>query len=370
MILVTTGTHDGQFDRLIKRIDEIAPKIKEKIVVQIGYGKYKPRNIEYFDFAPSLDKYYKSARLIIVQAATSLIEISMKYKKPVITVPRQARYHEHINDHQVEFAQFFSERTGIKCILDVKDLTPQLLEKYNRKANIKKDNLFILQDYYSSFFKKMAPLGKNRIDYVVNLISPKKDDKVLNIGISNIPEVEMAIEGIVKECWTVDIDKEKLSKAGKFLNRTKLLNENIIKSKSIKKEYFDKVVMLEVLEHIKEEESVLQWVHSILKPNGKLILSVPNNNFMHYLHPVTYLQHERQYTEQRIRSVLRKAGFSIESFNIVETWTLLLNLYIHFIFKYILRKQKKFLTFSESANNSYKQINRKGLNYIILSRKS
>ena len=98
MIFVTIGTHPDQFDRLIRRIDEIAPKIKEEIIVQRGFTRYVPKNIKYFEFTDEMDKYYKKARIVIAQSATSLIEFILKYGKPVITVPREAKYKEHIND--------------------------------------------------------------------------------------------------------------------------------------------------------------------------------------------------------------------------------------------------------------------------------
>lgn len=153
MIFVTVGTHPEQFDRLIRRIDAIAPKIKEKIIIQRGFTKYVPKNCESFDFAQSLDKYYKEARLVIAQAATSLIEIMLKYKKPVITIPRQKRFKEHINDHQVEFALFIQERTGVKAILNIEELTSELLKNYKKIGKINKDNLIKLQNYFINLFK-------------------------------------------------------------------------------------------------------------------------------------------------------------------------------------------------------------------------
>ena len=156
MIFVTVGTHPGQFDRLIKRIDEIAPQVKEKIIIQRGFTKYVPKNCQSFEFTPNLDDYYKSARLVIVQSATSLLEFALKYKKPVITVPRQKRYGEHINDHQVEFAIYFARKTGIKAILDINELTPLLLKDYKTVPKMKNDGLIQLQDYFSVLFKRLS----------------------------------------------------------------------------------------------------------------------------------------------------------------------------------------------------------------------
>jgi UDP-N-acetylglucosamine transferase subunit ALG13 len=50
MILVTVGTHNQPFDRLLKEIDRLVEQeeIKDKVIAQIGYSKYKPRNYQHF----------------------------------------------------------------------------------------------------------------------------------------------------------------------------------------------------------------------------------------------------------------------------------------------------------------------------------
>ncbi len=136
MIFVTVGTHPEQFDRLIRQIDKIAPSIKEEIIIQRGFTKYIPKNVESFEFTDKMDEYYSKARIVIAQSATSLIEFALKYNKPIITVPREKKYGEHLNDHQVEFGEYFSKKTGILMIRDMKELTPEILIKYNKRANL------------------------------------------------------------------------------------------------------------------------------------------------------------------------------------------------------------------------------------------
>ena len=155
MIFVTVGTHPGQFDRLIMHIDKIAHKIKEKIIIQRGFTKYRPKNCEYFDFADSLEPYFKKARLVISHSATSLLEFVLFNKKPLITVPRQKKFREHLNDHQVEFALFLDERTGIKAILEIEQLTPELLKNYNILARIDRSKLKNLQSFFIKLFKEI-----------------------------------------------------------------------------------------------------------------------------------------------------------------------------------------------------------------------
>ncbi len=160
MIFVTVGTHPGQFNRLIKKIDEIAPLIKEEVIVQKGFTSYKPKNVKVFDFAPSLDPYFKKARLVISHSATSLLEFVLYNKEPLITVPRQKKYKEHINDHQVEFALFLEEKTGIKAVLNIEELTPELIKNYNKIAKIDKMNLRSLQNFFKRLFVEYNSLSK------------------------------------------------------------------------------------------------------------------------------------------------------------------------------------------------------------------
>ena len=42
MIFVTVGTHEQQFDRLIKYVDEL--NLPEEVIIQRGYSDYIPRN--------------------------------------------------------------------------------------------------------------------------------------------------------------------------------------------------------------------------------------------------------------------------------------------------------------------------------------
>ena len=57
MIFVTTGTHSQGFDRLIQKMDEIAGKINEEVIMQIGSAKYKPKNAKFFNFIKLLNNF-------------------------------------------------------------------------------------------------------------------------------------------------------------------------------------------------------------------------------------------------------------------------------------------------------------------------
>lgn len=74
MIFVTVGTslpHDGLIERIDKLVRE--GKVTDKIVAQIGAGKFRPKNIESFRFAPNLEEYYNEADIVISNCGAGTI---------------------------------------------------------------------------------------------------------------------------------------------------------------------------------------------------------------------------------------------------------------------------------------------------------
>lgn len=74
---------------------------------------------------------------------------------------------------------------------------------------------------------------------------------------------------------------------------------------------FDLVVLLDVLEHIKEDEASLALLHKHLEKDGRLILTVPALPSMWSHHDETH-HHFRRYTRHTLRRAVESAGFEIE----------------------------------------------------------
>lgn len=73
---------------------------------------------------------------------------------------------------------------------------------------------------------------------------------------------------------------------------------------------FDAIGAFDVLEHIEEDETVLAQLHSALKPEGVLLLTVPQHPRL-WSASDEYACHVRRYTCAEIESKFRKAGFKI-----------------------------------------------------------
>lgn len=123
MILVTLGTQDKTFDRLLKAIDKQIKKgnIKDRVVVQSGFTKYESDNMEVFDLIPmkTFDKLMDEADLVITHGGVGSILSAIRKNKKVIAIPRLSKYKEHTNDHQKQIVEEFVNKG---YILTCKDL--------------------------------------------------------------------------------------------------------------------------------------------------------------------------------------------------------------------------------------------------------
>ena len=126
MILVMLGTQNNSFERLLKELDRLKKNkiIKEKIIVQSGYTKYSSADMEIFDFIDKdkLEEYQDKADIIITHGGVGSIISSLKKDKKVIAIPRLKKYDEHVNDHQLDIVESFSNNGYIIGIKEVKEL--------------------------------------------------------------------------------------------------------------------------------------------------------------------------------------------------------------------------------------------------------
>ena len=140
MILVTVGSQKFQFNRLLKEVDRLIENkiIEDKVFAQIGVSDYKPKYYDYVDFMTQDDfsKKIDEANLIITHAGTGVIVNSIKKGKKVITLPRLAKYGEHVDDHQIQLINEFSQLNLIEPVYEIDELenaiTNTKIRKYNR----------------------------------------------------------------------------------------------------------------------------------------------------------------------------------------------------------------------------------------------
>lgn len=147
MIFVTLGSQKFQFNRLLKKLDELCEQglIHEEVFAQTGASDYEPK---YYGFQKFLNRdefqnYMNQCSIVIAHGGTGAIITAVKLGKKVIAVPRLARYDEHVDDHQIQLIQQFDGMNLIMPCYDVDVLEEKLqqvksciFEKYESNTNV------------------------------------------------------------------------------------------------------------------------------------------------------------------------------------------------------------------------------------------
>lgn len=157
MILVTLGTQDKPFTRLLEAIQKQINNgtITDEVIVQAGNTKFHSNKMQIFDLIPidDFDKLMQKCDLLITHGGVGSIIAGLKANKTVIAAPRLAQYKEHLNDHQKQIIENFSNSGYIIALNDVEhlDIAINTAQSFHPKK-------------YISNTANMIKLIKNEID--------------------------------------------------------------------------------------------------------------------------------------------------------------------------------------------------------------
>ena len=157
MILVTLGTQDKIFPRLLDAIQKQIDNgvIKDKVIVQAGKTKYESNDMEILGLIDR-DRFAElisECDLLITHGGVGSIINGLKNNKKVIAAPRLKKYKEHINDHQLQIIEKFSDAGLILPLYDFDKLDETL-----------KDIVEFKPKKYKSNTENMIKLIENYID--------------------------------------------------------------------------------------------------------------------------------------------------------------------------------------------------------------
>lgn len=151
MILVTLGTQDKPFNRLLdavqKQIDNGV--IKEKVVVQAGLTKFNSKDMKIYDLIPyeKFDKLVKECDILITHGGVASILNGLRNNKKVIAAARLKEYGEHTNNHQLQIIDNFSAAGYILKLedFDKLDLVLKKTKNFKPKRYVSNTQNFIRQ---------------------------------------------------------------------------------------------------------------------------------------------------------------------------------------------------------------------------------
>lgn len=129
------------------------------------------------------------------------------------------------------------------------------------------------------------------------------------------------------ESYGYEIDKEKI----KFLNKNKVKSVDLIKDKKL----FDIIMCNQVFEHLEDPLQSAKLISDRLKPNGILIISVPNGMFMKYLinfpflwlvknkgffsmNPIWFFGHINCFTRKSLIKIFENSNIKLQQISLLE----------------------------------------------------
>lgn len=154
----------------------------------------------------------------------------------------------------------------------------------------------------------------------------KKGDKVLDLGCNN-GQHSLKVAKKCRQVVGVDYDKNQLQIARETGRDKKIKNVRFVyhdlESKiPVKNNSFDKVICLDVLEHLVKRVQLIREIKRVLRPNGLAFLAIPNiETSWKKLQKKAGIKnifadpdHKIEYTKREAREIFTKQGFKVIKF--------------------------------------------------------
>jgi SAM-dependent methyltransferase len=143
---------------------------------------------------------------------------------------------------------------------------------------------------------------------ITNYVKPMQPARILEIGCGTGHNFGML--GAFGTVDAIEIDEGARAVAESRLGRP-ILTAPLPGLDGIPDASYDMIALLDVLEHIGEDQASLASIRTKLKPGGKILLTVPANPWMWSAHDRAH-HHYRRYTKAGLAKVAKAAGLKIE----------------------------------------------------------
>jgi len=114
------------------------------------------------------------------------------------------------------------------------------------------------------------------------------------------------LAGEAGEVFLVERNKMALDYAKKFYYRDNITYLNL--DRPPRDWTFDVIVAFEVVEHVKDADSLMRRFYELMNPGGTLVVSVPNESIVPHAASNNHF-HERHYEPEELDRLVTEAGF-------------------------------------------------------------
>lgn len=166
---------------------------------------------------------------------------------------------------------------------------------------------------------------KYKITLANNVIPLSKEDVILDMGCGS-GNILLSLSKRVKKAYGADISQKALDFIKKRAINEKIKNIELVKispnKRALKDNYFDKVIMSEVIEHLENPDLIIKECYRVLKPNGILFVTTPNyRSFWPILETLSDIfkmtpkmrgeQYISKFNKPKLKKILKKSDFKV-----------------------------------------------------------
>ena len=145
-------------------------------------------------------------------------------------------------------------------------------------------------------------------DLIRRRVQPPSNARILEIGCGTGHNLSM-----LGEFGTVDaleVDETARELAQERLGR-EVFSAPLPKLAGIAKRHYDMVAALDVVEHIPDDTAAIDGIARLLKPGGKLVVTVPAHQWMWSAHDVVN-HHQRRYSKGALKRLIEGSALKLE----------------------------------------------------------
>jgi len=167
LIFVTVGTADKgiEFTRLIVAMDEIAGKLEEEVIMQIGSIEYEPKHTQHFRYATFAEalSFFQRASLVVGHGGAGTVLNSLRFKVPLVLVPRRLQYGElDRDDHQLEIAQRLEGKGWVEVVYDMGELESKVIRMIRERRKVPAEAVSAERKRLIQFLKEFIEQGERK----------------------------------------------------------------------------------------------------------------------------------------------------------------------------------------------------------------
>lgn len=179
---------------------------------------------------------------------------------------------------------------------------------------------------YFKIFGYPDVAGIGRYPHIIKMLKPKDKEKILDVGCGNGIYANSLAYYFGVQSTGCDLDKKRIKIAQKISDSLKINSKFLsgdIKDINFINQTFDKIICVEVIEHIKDDIQIIKKFNRLLRNKGVLVISTARKEKWGDIQEKEYFEKARKgehvrsgYEFNKFKKILGKYGFKIVKYDL------------------------------------------------------